>query len=109
MGRDEGRRRAYRTLIDAGRGDVQKTFLDVPDGLIPGTSRLTVVLYPGTNVAVVNGEKVRGMHRIMRHGALCSVSEVDAARIRIAYRKPARPEAEPKIRVLGRSDDVDAG
>ena len=54
--------------------------------------RGSIVLYPGTNVAVVNGEKVTGMHRIMRHGSLSSVSRGDAGRIRIAYRTPAKPK-----------------
>ncbi len=35
-------------------GDLQETFLDVPDGAIPGATRLAVVMYPGLDSAILD-------------------------------------------------------
>ncbi|MDJ0523704.1 MAG: alpha-2-macroglobulin family protein, partial [Planctomycetota bacterium] len=36
------------------RGALQETFVDVPENVIPGTNRLTVMLYPGVSDAVLD-------------------------------------------------------
>ena len=36
------------------RGAVQETFFDVPEGVVPGASRLAVVLYPGLDAALLD-------------------------------------------------------
>lgn len=40
--------------VSAERGDLQETFLDVPENVVAGTNRLTVVLYPGIDEALLD-------------------------------------------------------
>ena len=40
--------------ISTAKGDAQDTFLEVAEGSIPGTTSLTVVLYPGYDAAIVD-------------------------------------------------------
>lgn len=42
-------------LVSAAKGDVVETFFDVPEGAVPGATRLSVVLYPDLDAAILDG------------------------------------------------------
>ena len=41
-------------FVSTARGDVQETFIDVPEGVIAGTIRLTLAIYPGIDDALLD-------------------------------------------------------
>lgn len=42
-------------LVSAAKGDVVETFFDVPEGAVAGATRLSVVLYPDLDAAILDG------------------------------------------------------
>ncbi len=97
-------------------GALQETFLEVPAGAIPGTTRLTVMVYPGVRDAVMDallglslypyGCVEQTVHRFLpalqAHRALQASGSLDADRID-ALRKAAERGAA-RLRNLSNSD-----
>jgi len=76
-------------------GDVTETFLDVPEGAVAGATRLTVVLYPGVDAAILDaltyldlypyGCVEQTVHRVLpaawARRALTAIASPDARRL----------------------------
>ena len=82
-------------VVSTAAGDVQETFLEVPQGAVAGATRLTVVLHPGVEAAVLDalqflevfpyGCVEQTVHRVLPAAwalrALTAVGSPDAKRI----------------------------
>ncbi|HVG93453.1 MAG TPA: MG2 domain-containing protein, partial [Planctomycetota bacterium] len=81
-------------LVSTSAGDVQETFLEVPEGAVPGATRLVVALYPAYDTAILDaldflesfpyGCVEQTVHRYLpaawARRALAAVGTVDAKR-----------------------------
>jgi uncharacterized protein YfaS (alpha-2-macroglobulin family) len=102
--------------VSTDRADLQETFLDVPEGAVPGATKVAVVLYPGIDAAVLDallyldlfpyGCIEQTVHRfgpaLEARAALLAAGSPEAARLK-ALDEAARRGAE-RLRNLQNQD-----